>query len=1847
MTGFGASHAVCIGIDDYSGGISALRTAAADARAIANVVREQHGYRLVEPANDAQATKAGLTALFDSLIGSVGADDRLFVYFAGHGVAKGDEEQGPQGYLLPHDADPYDELTWLSMRWLRAALDRLPCRHVLVVLDCCFAGSFRWASMRDAVLTPDRLFESQFQRFLAGKAWQVLTSATHDERASDIAPWRQNFRDGDSAHSPFAEALLRGLAGDADAARGGRTPDGVITASDLYLYIYQYFHEQAGIHAFAQTPGIWPLKLDNDAEYVFLNPEHALETAPDPPLDDEQNPWLGLRTYNEEHAEIFFGRRRATQEVYALSRRANPVVVLGSSGSGKSSLVRAGLIPKLRRDGVTIIGPNRPGSNPMTLFESLPPAEGGSSVLVIDQLEEVYTHCRDAAERDRFLDALSELISGGERVIVTLRSDFEPRLAASKFGSHLGGGRYLVPQFELQDYRQIIEGPAAARALYFEPPAIQDRLVSQVVAMPGGMPLLSFALGEMYRQSVLRRRITGARDRTLNEQDYEAAGDVLGALHKRADEVFSSATRAERRTMRRLFLRLVSIEAGQRVRRAVSHQELDFGDSLEQRRLSRILSILIESTRLLVADEHGVEASHDTLVVSWVRLDRWLDEDMESALALHRVWRGASAWDAGGQKPAQLWPDYPRVAWFIDPKQRQLLNRLEQSFLEQSEALRQARAGELEYERDRARDANLMNSARRELADPTRVVQFLREVKYYDDTRGWYSMARSALAQPIAWTTIHSRSPSYALSRDERRLVATGIDGAVHIVRLDRARDHIVLRHPGEEQRVRFSLSPDGRRIATVSFDEAQPDAAVWRTDRRGRGRPLSGHESDLLTPQFSADGQWIFTGSSEGVGRLWRPDVRHTMLLGGGDDPTVYSVAISPDGRWLATTTADEMVRLLPLAEGPEPILLEGHDGLVLAVDFSSNGRSLVSASMDQTARVWDLAEPGRAVVLKGHSDWLRSAAFSPNGRSVLTTSDDRTARIWSVDRRGKVVVLESDERLNCAVFHPHGTSVATAAEDGVIRMWRLDRPAKPAVLELPASATVAAFSPDGRRLAIALHDGDVAILRLDREEGRRALGRHSDEVRSIAFSPDGTWVLTASDDQTIRLWPASRRDRPRVLRSHDGGVNEAVFSADGRWIASAADDGTARIRSASGRSAPRIVMDFRRHPDRAIFSAAGSWALLHDIYGKGIHLFRLNGETRAVVIPGKLESAVFSQDGETLAMLIDDGTLTVRRLSHPDRPQFLSRPGKRIKSIALSPNGCHVVAAFTDGLAQVWNVGEAGEPVSFRLHKRALNHAAFSADGAWIVTASVDGTAAIQKLDKSEQPIRLEGHNGEVEHAEFAPDGKSVLSVSEDGSARIWSRDRVPTSTVLRNLGQPISEASFSQNGRWVATASDFGPIRVWDAHRAPESRALFGHQGQITQASFSRDGRRVLTLGRDRTIRIWQAGQPSDPIVLASPRSWFDRAQFSPDGDWILTVSGDRSARLWRLGGDDEPVLLKGSRYGAKFAAFAPGGEYVITMDLPGTVRTHAVAEEPGPGVVRGHGEYVSASPDGRRLVIAGSSGVVIVNFDDSEATVRLDCTDVGNDSIRSARFSPDGNWILGKSHWVMPRLWRADGSGPARRLERDGYGAKHVAFRLDGHLATVARGVLRVELPTGGRSTIVTKDLDSLSYLGFDPPGGQVVLGMENGDLELWPLTPGGTPSGESTKLPGNGTRVDECRFSPDGGWILVNPGEKPWLWRTDGSCELITPDTPEGPVQTAEFSPDGMWLLTTSNSGVARISRWRSPDEMMQAMWEVTQDCPEPGERMEMFGASAEAAERDYRESRNKVRVVTPRDARRI
>jgi uncharacterized caspase-like protein len=298
-------HALVIGIDVYETGIPALQSAVQDAKAIAATLQSDHGYD-VTLLCDKDASLEAIDHYLNITLPPQLAEESAFIfYFAGHGIAVGNGSEGPQGYFLPHSAQLGNEDSWYAMDRLRKTLDEFSSRHLLVIFDCCFAGSFRWASTRDINFAPQRLYDSQFKRYLSGNAWQALTSAAHDERAADLSPARDQGSQQETfqVHSPFAAALLRGLSGAADSSRVGHEPDGVITATELYQYIFEEL--QPATASSGQTPGIWPLRENNTGEFVFRSPVSELNTLTDPPLNDDNNPWLGLTPYSPAQRDLF------------------------------------------------------------------------------------------------------------------------------------------------------------------------------------------------------------------------------------------------------------------------------------------------------------------------------------------------------------------------------------------------------------------------------------------------------------------------------------------------------------------------------------------------------------------------------------------------------------------------------------------------------------------------------------------------------------------------------------------------------------------------------------------------------------------------------------------------------------------------------------------------------------------------------------------------------------------------------------------------------------------------------------------------------------------------------------------------------------------------------------------------------------------------------------------------------------------------------------------------------------------------------------------------------------------------------------------------------------------------------------------------------------------------------------------------------------------------------------------------------------------------------------------------------------------------------------------------------
>ncbi len=697
--------ALIIGIDAYSGGVKPLQSAVTDAAAIAAVLRDQHGYEVSLLLDEQAQGAAILHALESELPGRLDEATSFLLYFAGHGVARGDGSEGPQGFLLPADAALGDQESWLSMDRLRAALERLPCKHLLVILDCCFAGSFRWASTRDLLLDDQPLFDSQYERYLQGTAWQALTSASHDQLAMDVSPGYANTRDESDAgsHSPFARALIEGLAGQADSSRGGHEPDGVITATELFQFAFEEFG--TADTPTRQTPGIWPLRPDNTGEYIFRNPRQPRKTRPDPPLDRANNPWVGLNAYTSDQAPLFFGRERCVEDILdriLASHRGGLVAVVGASGTGKSSVVRAGVLPRLenppreraeRLDGWSVFCLPRLDDDPERLLDDArkhldEAPDPARSLLFIDQFEELYTQCRDRERRAAFLGALRGVIDGPTTVVLTLRSDFEPRPAQSEALSDLWAeARIVVPPFSSEEFRQCIEGPAAVRALYFEPPALVGELIDEVMTMPGPLPMLSFALEELYHQAQLRRRASGSADRSLTRADYEATGGVVGAVHRRADSLYDRSEPDTQATIRRVFLRMVSQDGARITRRRIDRDELLFEGSAEQARVDRVLEDYAEA-RLLVLDGDEIQPAHDTLIVAWETLQDWLGE--AGPLALQRtLWYAAKAWSEGDRDRGLLWHDNP----LLPEAEARLeeLNALERRFLRATRAHRNRR----------------------------------------------------------------------------------------------------------------------------------------------------------------------------------------------------------------------------------------------------------------------------------------------------------------------------------------------------------------------------------------------------------------------------------------------------------------------------------------------------------------------------------------------------------------------------------------------------------------------------------------------------------------------------------------------------------------------------------------------------------------------------------------------------------------------------------------------------------------------------------------------------------------------------------------------------------------------------------------------------------------------------------------------------------------------------------------------------------------------------------------------------------------------------------------------------
>jgi WD40 repeat protein len=1175
-----------------------------------------------------------------------------------------------------------------------------------------------------------------------------------------------------------------------------------------------------------------------------------------PPADEpDRPPYPGLRPVEAADAGVFFGREAPI--VIALDRlrglrEASPprlLAILGASGAGKSSFLRAGLLPRLARDDANflplpIIRPQTSviaGSTgliasvheafwkrglPLNRADIAKKVEAGAAELAsilerlaqtagaldasedvrlpppslvcsIDQGEELFLH-DGADEAQTFLSMLKELLlarTPNMIVLFTIRSDSYERLQTAKALEGIRQETLGLPPMPRGAYQMIIEGPAlrledGKRKLKIEPTLTQALLTD--IETGGGkdaLPLLAFTLERIYREY-------GA-DGDLRLEEYRALGGIGSSIRAAVETALKGAhsdpTIPKDRSERLRLLRRAMIPALANIDPATKEPRRRVARICEIPREARDLVDCLVEARLLVTDrdketgETTIEPAHESLLRQWQVLRDWLDEDSAALLILEGLRQAAQDWEAKGRSSAWLGHSAGRLEDAESLRSREDFAR----FLTpvDSAYLEACRAQENERR-------NRELEAAKTIARRTRIGLVTASV-----------LASIALAAALlAWSARSSALLNeFAALRNESISLAT-----FSRLALDRGQ-------PVDAVRLALAAWPRvgyARRPQTRQTIDALKSALLRLRERMS----FSGHRGAVTCAAFSPDGVRIVTASNDKTARIWDANTGAVLMELKGHGENVTSAAFRPDGAQVVTASNDG-VAIIRDAETGEPLAtLKGHGAGVTSAAFSPDGARIVTASKDKTARTWNAKTGALLATLEGHGDYVTSAAFSPDGASIVTASHDKTARIWNATTGAPLPgVYRHEQFLTFAAFSPDGARIVTASGDGTARVWDV-RTAKEVVKPYVHSKAVrsAAFSPDGARIVTASDDNVARIWDAATSAVLATLEGHRDKDVFAGFSPDGARIVTASWDGTARIWDAGRSAVLLKLEGHGGSVVAAAFSPDGGRVVTGSNDNTARIWDA----------------------ATGSLVI-------------------TLEVPGDREvSAAFSPDGARIVMTSFDKAARVLDAKTGAILLELEGHGDRVVAAAFSPDGARVVTASWDKTARIWNARTGAALAELEGHDDIVSSAAFSPDGARVVTASWDKTARIWNAETGAVLVKLKGHRSPVVSAAFSPDGARVVTASEDKTARIWDAATGAALVALEGHGGRVASAVFSPDGARVVTASEDKTVRIWDGATGVALAELEGHGGLVASAAFSPDGGRIVTASSDRTARVWDS-------------------------------------------------------------------------------------------------------------------------------------------------------------------------------------------------------------------------------------------------------------------------------------------------------------------------------------------------------------------------------------------------------
>ncbi|NEN96298.1 MAG: hypothetical protein F6K50_12355, partial [Moorea sp. SIO3I7] len=1118
-------NALVIGINTYSyEGFESLTAPGQDAEAVAQLLENYGDFKVTRlPAvKDKQnntirvgkKTKVTLTQLEDAIVQLFKPNgkppDTALLYFSGHGLRKSKGIQ--EGFLATSDVNPDMGCWGLSLQWLRRLLQDSEVRQQIIILDCCYAGEV----LNIAEADPGDRGKGRDRCFIAAS------------RAFELA-----YEDIGSNHSVLTSALIKGLE---------PSQQRWVTNYSLVDLLTQ---EQ---NAFPQRP-----TFSNSGEPINLTRRWTAATKQLATSAKNICPYKGLAYFDctEEDARYFYGRTALTDQLLEKVRVGNFLAVLGASGSGKSSVVRAGLLYQLQL-GRRLSGSEswqikilQPGEHPLNslalsfldselsdiargtqfaqakglikkgsegLTELISVMNTQRVILVVDQFEEAFTLCQDSSERQQFFECLlGALPKTGDKLclVLTMRADFFGKCLEQDYSGlaqQIQQNLVTVTPMSPEELKQAIVEPAKQVELEIEPELVNE-ILADVADAPGYLPLLQYTLTRLWEEST---------DNCLRLNTYVKLGGVMGTLRQRATEVYELFSEEEQAAVKHIFLALTQLGEGtEDTRRRVLKANLvnqRYNEELIDTVVQKLADEKLVVTTEMVGKGGGVkrvavvDVAHEALIRHWNLLRSWISENRDGMRIARKIEAAAEEWKREG-KPEEIAfllqgaklikaEDYLAKHLYqgqLNSDAQELIKvsqKVRERILDQEKQRQQKLLEESEAKRQaEVKARQLADKNQKQLRIGLRLVIIVAIIAAIFGLEFLKQAINSDLLAKAA------KIKYYLSVKPTPKELLQAIESTAKI------------------QDYKKSLQPK-----VINEVHSSLLAALDKVQERNI---LQGHTRPVTEIAFSPDGKQILSGSRDKTVRLWDTETGQLIhtLYGHTDDVT--EIAFSPDGKQILSGSRDNTVRLWDTDSGQLIHTLEGHTDDVTEIAFSPDGKQILSGSRDSTVRLWDTDSGQLIHPLKGHTDDVTEIAFSPDGKQILSGSRDNTVRLWDTETGQLIHTLEghTDDVTEIA-FSPDGQQILSGSDD-TVRLWDTDsgqliHPLK----DHTSFVTEITFSPDSKQILSGSLDNTVQLWDTESRQLIHTLYGHTDKVYNIAFSPDGKQIISASWDRTVRLW-------------------------------------------------------------------------------------------------------------------------------------------------------------------------------------------------------------------------------------------------------------------------------------------------------------------------------------------------------------------------------------------------------------------------------------------------------------------------------------------------------------------------------------------------------------------------------------------------------------------------------------------------------------------------------------------------------------------------------------------------------